>query len=108
VLARAEQHFGDVPASDRPTQEALHSRRRKRNPGVQKGGPVFAEQTEASVPANTGLQFAEEINRLNRIVGEDRDVAVMLDDRISALIPTDRRQTRRVTRPWSSPQSATE
>src|SRR6202163_2824457 len=26
VLACAEQHFGDVPASDRPTQEAPHSR----------------------------------------------------------------------------------
>jgi hypothetical protein len=30
VLACAEQHFGDVPASDRPTQEILRSRRRKR------------------------------------------------------------------------------
>ena len=30
VLACAEQHFGDVPASDRPTQEILRARRRKR------------------------------------------------------------------------------
>jgi hypothetical protein len=75
---------------------------------VQKGGPIFAEQTESSLPATTGLQSAEEINRLNRSVRRDRDVAVMLDDRISALIPTERRQTRRVTRPWSSPQSTAE
>jgi hypothetical protein len=40
VLACAEQHFGEVPASDRPTQEALRSRRAKRNPGVQKGAPT--------------------------------------------------------------------
>jgi hypothetical protein len=108
VLACAEQHLGDVPANDRLTQEVPDSRRRKRKPGVQKGGPVFAEQTEASLPATTGLQSAEEINRLNRSDRGDRDVAVMLDDRISTLIPTERRQTRRVTRPWSSRQSAAE
>jgi hypothetical protein len=38
VLACAEQHLGDVPAIDRPMQEAPHSRRRKRKPGVQNGG----------------------------------------------------------------------
>src|SRR6478752_10768795 len=40
VLACAEQHFGDVPANDRLKQEAPHSWRRKRRPGVQKGGPL--------------------------------------------------------------------
>jgi hypothetical protein len=30
VLACAEQHLGDVPAIDRPTQEIPRSRRRKR------------------------------------------------------------------------------
>ena len=51
VLARAEQHFGDVPASDRLTQEAPRSRRSKRNPGVQKGGPGVTELTEVSTCA---------------------------------------------------------
>ncbi len=31
VLACTEQHLGDVPASDRPTQEVLRSRRGKEN-----------------------------------------------------------------------------
>jgi hypothetical protein len=51
VLVCAEQHFGDVPASDRPTQEAQYSPRRKRNPVVQKGVPVVVEQAEASANA---------------------------------------------------------
>ena len=51
VLACAEQHFGDVPASDRPTQEVQYSLRRKRSPVVQKGVPVVVEQAEASANA---------------------------------------------------------
>jgi hypothetical protein len=43
------------------------------------------------MPATTGLQSAEEIDRLNRSVREGCDVAVMFDDRISGLIPTERR-----------------
>jgi hypothetical protein len=39
VLARAEQHFGDVPAGERPTQETSRSRRRKRKHSAQKSGP---------------------------------------------------------------------
>jgi hypothetical protein len=45
VLACAELHLGDVPPSDRLTQEALRSQRRKRKPGVQKGGPIVTKQT---------------------------------------------------------------
>jgi hypothetical protein len=44
-------------------------------------------------PATTGLQSAEEINRLNRSMRQDRDVAVTNDDQISALIPTEKRRT---------------
>jgi len=51
VLACAEQHFGEVPASDRLAQVAPRSRRRKRKPGVQKGGLVVTEQTEISACA---------------------------------------------------------
>jgi hypothetical protein len=40
VLACAEQHLGEVAAIDWPTQEVPRSRRGKRRPGVQKGGPV--------------------------------------------------------------------
>jgi hypothetical protein len=47
VLACAEQHLGDVPASDRLTQEAPRSRRRKRKPGVQNGGPVVTGRATA-------------------------------------------------------------
>jgi hypothetical protein len=47
VLACAEQHLGDVPASDWLTQEAPRSRRRKRKPGVQKGGPVVTGRATA-------------------------------------------------------------
>ena len=110
VLACAEQHFGDVPASDRLTQEAPRSRRRKRKPGVQKGRPTCrrADRSQRRRRRRTGLQSAEEIARLNRSVREDRDIAISIDDRLFSVIPTERRRTRIVTRPWSSPQSATE
>ena len=109
VLACAEQHFGDVPANDRLTQEAPRSRRRKRKPGVQKGGPLLPNQTEASAPAsNRWEQSADEITRLNRSAREDRDVAVSNDARISAPMPTEQTIDRIVTRPWSSPHSAAE
>jgi hypothetical protein len=50
VLACAEQHFGDVPANDRLKQEAPHSRRRKRKPGVQKGGPLSPNRQKPAYP----------------------------------------------------------
>jgi hypothetical protein len=60
---------------------------------VQKGAPLStSRQKPAGLPVATGSQAAEDFDRFNR-VREDLDVAVMLDDRISALIPTERRQT---------------
>ena len=53
VLACAEQHLGDVPANDRLTQEAPHSRRRKRKPGVQKGGPLSPNRQKPAYPPAT-------------------------------------------------------
>jgi hypothetical protein len=46
VLACAEQHLGDVPASDQPIQEALPLPAKKRKPGAQKGGHLSPAQTE--------------------------------------------------------------
>jgi hypothetical protein len=101
VLAYAEQRFGDVPASGRVTQEAPHSRRAKRNPGVQKGHPLVAAQTESNASAAT--------HRI--VVGQrdcrDRDIAVMLTGWLVALIPTERRRIHGATCPWSLPQSVT-
>lgn len=53
VLACAEQHLGDVPANDRLEQEGPHSRRRKRKPGVQKGGPLSPNRQKPSYPPAT-------------------------------------------------------
>jgi hypothetical protein len=55
VLARAEQHLGVVPASDRLTQEAPHSQRRKRKPGVQKGGPLSPNRQKPAYPPGSSL-----------------------------------------------------
>ena len=108
VLACAEKHLGDVPVSDRPTQEAPHSRRANRNPGVQKGSPLVAARTESNAGAAT-----------HRIVVGRRDcpaqskcewhhdIAVMLTGWLFALIPTKRRRIHGVTCPWSLPQSVT-
>jgi hypothetical protein len=51
VLACAEQHLGDVPAIDWPTQEAPASPAKEKNPVVQKGVPVVAEEAEVSANA---------------------------------------------------------
>ena len=109
VLACAEQHLGDVPASDRLTQEAPHSRRRKRKPGVQKGGPVVAEPTEASVPAShRGCSLPKRSPGSIEVSERTAMSRSCLTTLISALMPTERQQTRIVTRPRSSPQSAAE
>ena len=69
VFARAEQHFGYVPASDRPTQEALLSRRANENPGVHKGRPLVAAPTESNAgTASHRIESVKEIARLNRSV----------------------------------------
>ena len=108
VLACAEQHFGDLPASDRPTQEAQRSTRAERNAGVQKRSPTS--------------RSADSIQRRRRDA-QDRvpsrdcpaqskcewhhDIAVMLTGWLFALIPTKRRRIHGVTCPWSLPQSVT-
>jgi hypothetical protein len=57
---------------------------------VQKGGKLLpSRQNPAHVPVTAGLQSAEEIMRPNRSEREDRDVALLLDDRISTLIQTE-------------------
>jgi hypothetical protein len=85
VLACDDQHFGDVPASDRPTQETPHSRRRKSKPGVQKGGPVVAKQTEASAGATDHwVAVCRRDQLVHRSVREDRDIAVLLTTAIRA------------------------
>src|SRR5882724_9947146 len=66
VLACAEQHLGDVPAIDRLTQEAQHPRRRKRKPGVQKGGPLSRTDRSQRTRQQPREQSADEITRLNR------------------------------------------
>lgn len=53
VLACAEQHLGDVPANHRLKQEAPHFRRRKRKPGVQKGGPLSPNRQKPAYPPAT-------------------------------------------------------
>ena len=83
VLACAEQHLGDVPANDRLKQEAPHSRRRKRKPGVQKGGPLSPNRQKPAHPSQPREKSADEITRLNRSVREDRDVAISNDALIS-------------------------
>ena len=109
VLACAEQHFGDVPASDRPTQEALRSRRAKRNPGVQKGSPTCRRADRIQ----RRRRDAPDRSRPKRLPGSievcewHRDIAVMLTDWLFALIPTERRRIHGVTCPWSLPQSVT-
>jgi len=79
VLACAEQHLGDVPAIDGPHKKPLHSRRRKRNPVVQKGVPVVAE--EAEVSANTrdhwGCSLPKRWSAQSKCAG-DREIAVMV------------------------------
>jgi len=84
VLAYAEQHLGDVPANGRLTQEAPHSRRAKRNPGVQKGGPLSPNDRSQRTRQQPREQSADEITRLNRNVREDRDVAISNDALISS------------------------
>ena len=82
VLACAEQHLGDVPANDRLTQEAPHSRRRKRKPGVQKGGPLSPNrQKPAYPPATTGCSLPTRSPGSIEASREDRDVAISNDDR---------------------------
>ena len=107
VLACAEQHFGDVPGSDRLTQEELHSRRRKRRPGVKKGGHVPARRTGPMRTLRaTGSSPPDEIPQPSRNVGEDprcRGDVRRTDIRSQ---PTDG-QTRQVTCPWIVAQSAT-
>ena len=66
VLAGAEQHLGDVPAIDRPIQEAARSQQGIGDLGVQKGAPCPRADRSQRLPATTGLQSAEEFNRLNR------------------------------------------
>jgi len=81
-----------VPAIHRLTQEVLQFRRRKRKPGVQKGDPVVAEQTEDNADAATHrIVVCRRDQPAQSKCERDCDVAVMFDDRISALIPTERR-----------------
>jgi hypothetical protein len=84
VLACAEQHLGDVPANDRLKQEAPHSQRRNRKPGVQKGGPLSPNRQKPAYRQQPRVQSADEITRLNPGVREDRDVAISNDALISA------------------------
>ena len=89
VLACAEQHLGDVPAINRPTQDAAYSRRKKRKPSVQKGDPVVAEQTEDNADAATHRIVVGRRDRPAQSKCErDCDVAVISGDRICALTPT--------------------
>jgi hypothetical protein len=94
VLAGAERHLGEVPAMHRHAQEARRSWRRNGRPGVQKGGHLGREQRDASAPAGGHrLHCPERSNRHHRSAREDRDIAVILDDRLSALVPTEKRQS---------------
>jgi hypothetical protein len=65
VLACAEQHFGDVPASDRPTQEALRSRRGKENLACRKVAPCLRTDRSQRTRQQPREQSADEITRLN-------------------------------------------
>ena len=98
VLACAEQHFGDVPASDRPTQEAPRSRRSKEK-------PWRAERVAHLSPRRQNANAGAATHRI--VVGRrdcpaqskcewHRDIAVMLTDWLFALDPN-----RETTDPWS-------
>ena len=109
VLACAEQHL-----RRRASYQSAHTR----GPAIPSEGiGDLACRKAASCPRADRSQRACQRPRgcslpksptVSIEVREGRDVAVMLDGRISALIPTERRQTHRVTCPWPSPQSAGE
>ena len=106
VLACAEQHLGDVPANDRLKQEAPHSRRRKRKPGVQKGSPTCRradriQRRRRDAPDRVGQRDCPAQSKC----AWHRDVAVLLTGWLFALIPTERRRIHGVTCPWSLLQS---
>jgi hypothetical protein len=64
VLACAEQHLGDVPAGDRPTQEAMRSAR-KRKPGMQEGGRVLP-RAQKTTQISDAPQSDGEVTRPSR------------------------------------------
>jgi hypothetical protein len=103
VLAGAEQQ------ETRQLSIGPHKRPRIPSEGIgdlacRKAAPCpRTDRSQRACQRPTGLQSAEKSNRFHRSAREDRDVAVRLDDRISALIPTERQQTHRVTCPWPSP-----
>ena len=63
VLACTEQHFGDVPASDRFTQEApVFAAKEKENLACKTAVSLLPSgQKSAHVPVTTGLQSAEDL-----------------------------------------------
>jgi hypothetical protein len=95
VLASAKQHVGDVPSTGRLTQGGPTSRRRKRKPGVQKGGPFVCEQTEVG----KGAGDPQGCSRLKRSSGS-------IEVNESTVIW--RRYYGPVTRPRSSPDPIAE
>jgi hypothetical protein len=109
VLACAEQHLGDVPASDRLTQEGPRFRRRRRKPGVQKGGPIVTKQTGDSACTDAHrISFG----RRDHPLQQKRAGGPRYRDRHRrpdfSVMPAERRQSCLVTRSWSLPRSVAE
>jgi len=69
VLACVEQHLGDVPVSDRPTQEAPIPGEQTETLACRKGRHLSPRgQNPTQAPRRTGSSSVEEIARLNRNV----------------------------------------
>ena len=108
VLACAEQHLGDVPAIDWPTQEAPAFPAKEKKACRAERRPLVAEEAEADADArhHWGCCLPKRWPGSIEVCRQSR-YHCHGDGQISQLVPTCRRWTRGLTRRGHCPQSVT-
>ncbi len=97
----------DVADIKRPAQEARFIERRKRNPGVQKGGHACSGPRTGTRVADTGL-LAKIIAALKLKRCEGVSLTVGICDPAPAGYPTEYTTNRDLSRPWPPTPGRTE